>query len=193
MIIGAYALVLPSGHFYIGQTGNWPKRVYHHRYYLERGTHHCRMLQKYFEHWEEVEIYEYPTSDIFAAEEKEKELISRNWGDPLMCNTADPSDPGRCYRGIPLGPEIGARISAAQMGRIVREETREKISSTLMGHIHSDETKSKIGKANSKKVEIDGVVYDNACIASSHLGVSNVTVAKRCRSLNPAFINWKFL
>lgn len=128
MIIGAYVLVLPSGHFYIGQSGNWPKRLMKHRWQLERNIHDNRKLQSHFTEWADVEIFEFPTNTVEDAKAKERELVARDWGHPLLCNTEDPNDVAGYRRGVPMGPEHAARTSAAQLGRKLTDEWKANIS-----------------------------------------------------------------
>lgn len=135
MHVGAYVLVLPTGHFYIGQTGNLRRRLIQHRRQLENGIHHNRKLQSHFTEWSEVEVFEFPTLTTVEAEAKERELVARDWGNPLMCNTEDPNDRAGYRRGVPMGPDHAARTSAAQLGRKLTDEWKANISA---GHKTSE-------------------------------------------------------
>lgn len=135
MQVGAYVLVLPTGHFYIGQTGNLHRRLIHHRRQLESGIHYNRKLQSHFTEWSEVEVFEFPTLTTVEAEAKERELVARDWGNPLMCNTEDPNDRAGYRRGVPMGPDHAARTSAAQLGRKLTDAWKANISA---GHKASE-------------------------------------------------------
>lgn len=191
MIIGAYALVLPSGHFYIGQSGNWPYRRYRHRRDLENGNHFNSKLQTHFTGWEEVEIYEYPTATKEEAMLEEKRLIGINLNHPLMCNVQDPSDLGGCLRGLQRSPETRALMSASRTGLSPAPETRAKIAATLASQPYSPENIAKMNEARSCKVIIDGVIYPSARAAAVACGTTVVTVLQRCRNPKSKYAGWQ--
>lgn len=87
----------------------------------------------------------------------------------------------------------------ARMSEVASKRTGEK--NPFYGKHHSDATKEKIrkvhlGKSNvacSKKISIDGIVYDSLAAASKALGIHISTLSHRARNNNPKFSNYFYI
>lgn len=210
MKIGVYFIRLLSGHFYIGSTTDFPYRRRSHTSLLSRGIHSSAMLQQYYRP-DETPVFEcIPTNTAQEAIDLEAAMIERHWGNPLLCNTVLPSDPGRHLRGIPRTDEAKERMRIGRSGISPTAEQRERIGNAKLGSKHSSETiqkmsetrtgqtkspewVAKIAESFSQKVEVNGVTYPSATAAANALGTSANTVLNRCRNPNPKFSGWQLL
>jgi len=119
----------------------------------------------------------------------------------------------------PRTPEHQAKITAAQVGKVLSDETKEKIRSArklqkpwseeqrlrqsergtgagnnFYGKKHSIESKARISESNasSKKVSCDGVVYNSMADAAKAFGFERYeTVKKRC--LSEKYPDWSLI
>lgn len=206
---GVYILQLRSGHFYIGQTGNWSNRRSSHKFMLKTGQHSNQKLRKNYTSGEEVEVTLIETETVQQAQELEKTLIHAWWGNPLLCNVDRPDDHNAFLRGVEKSEEHKAKLSVSLLGHVVSEETKAKISMSSKGRITSEETRRKLSAATigrkrppelmariaatkSKKVIVDGVVYSSTTEAGKQLGVAQSTVGYRCRNTDTKFDSWRF-
>lgn len=115
-------------------------------------------------------------------------------------------------------PEAIAKMKAATIGRVWHSGYKQKLSdeqraerskqaservgerNSFFGKTHSEETKEKIRlsrigniPANSKKVEVDGVVYESLTEASRQFGISPALMVYRINSDKPKYSGYKYL
>ena len=112
-----------------------------------------RKVKCQFDEYEWIILAEF--EDGNDAYDFEQQLISQNWGDPLMINAncrINSTNRFKRKRGFTHSAETKAKISLSHTGKVrppLSQEHKDKVSNSLKGHVHSDETKAKIG-AKSK-------------------------------------------
>lgn len=168
---------LINGKVYVGQGQYAARRVYEHKYHLERNSDKCTVLQrainKYgLENFEFSIIEECSVEDLDAREIwwiAELKSNNKNYG----YNLSTGGESG--LRGYKFPPEFGkkisdakkaqhrvmsdehkAKISAAQKGKPKSAGMREKLSASISGEKHwawgtkaSDETRRKLSESRS--------------------------------------------
>lgn len=76
--------------------------------------------------------------------------------------------------------------------RIVSKETRNKLRDINKGKVLSSKHKVELmNSANSKKLSVDGIIYNSAGEASRKLNIHSGTIAGRCRSQN--YVNYFYI
>jgi hypothetical protein len=106
------------------------------------------------------------------------------------------------FKNVERTEEWRSRISAAQKGKVISEEAKQKRLDTLKerGYKPTAETieKQRIGQQNSEKFKqqyrpmiIDGIVYQNGREAVTALGIPGSTLAYRLTS--QGWLNYRFL
>lgn len=97
---------------------------------------------------------------------------------------------------------IKQKISKANKGRIVSEETRKKISLNnkrgFIGRHHTEETKEAIrNKKESKKVMCieTGIIYKSIREVEREFEISHISISRCCRGVNKTAggYHWKFI
>jgi hypothetical protein len=127
----------------------------------------------------------------------EQKLLDENRGSPLLLNVAKDAKASRT--GLPwsqevrdkiaksktgqtLTPEQAYKAGSAWRGKTLPEEMKRKMSESHLGHSVSADCRDKISAANSRKVEIEGVVYNSSRDAARAYGLSPATVVNRLNS-----------
>ena len=80
------------------------------------------------------------------------------------------------------------------------EYARNGVCNSFYGKKHSDEAKKKISESrkgkkpsNTRKIEIEGVVYEGLNDASIHTGIKETTIWHRIHSKNKKYENYKYI
>lgn len=146
-----------NGHFYIGRTSDYNKRINQHKTDLKSGKHkNARMQHCYNKYGADSFEYELIVEANGAENliELEQRLI-----DECICldNCMNINRSAKVFCDVPMTPERKAKIAAARKGKTGQkrtEEQRKHISDALKGHQISEETKNKISASHKgKKLE----------------------------------------
>lgn len=142
ILAGVYRIYSPRGS-YIGSTINLPRRLRTHNYVLAKGTHHSTILQNAYNKYGElrVEIL-FSASPLISTRES---LLRRE--QKFMDSFLPKYNCSLEAKAPAIDPRVGKKISIANKGRIVSEETRAKISASKMGHITTSQARKKMSKA----------------------------------------------
>lgn len=142
VLAGVYKIFSPRG-CYIGSTINIPRRLRTHNFVLRRGTHHSPMLQSAYDKYGElrVEIL-FSASPLVCTRES---LLRRE--QTFLDSTCPRYNCSLEAKSPASDPRVGYKISRANKGRIVSEETRRKISAAKMGHTTSQSARKKMREA----------------------------------------------
>lgn len=176
---GVYILRFPTGHFYIGSTGDFNRRRNKHIRDFLSGRQSQRM-QVLFTN---PEVLNWDWIDCVSREHAyvvEAQYIDRYIGDPFCCNTVNPKDPGRHQLGVPMDESIRNKIAEPKKGRRHSEA-------------HAVAMKQATQESRGHKVEVDGVTYPSIREAGRDLGVTGPTVLSRARSSRSEFATWKLV
>lgn len=158
---GIYKITcIKNGHFYIGRTCDYNKRIRQHKVDLKGGKHkNQRMQHCYDKYGENSFIYEL----ILKADENtnlidEEQRLLDLYIDKECCMNINRS--AKVFCDVPMTAERKANISKArkgQKGQKRTEEQRKHISDSLKGHKLSEETRRKISKSHKGKTIPDEV------------------------------------
>jgi len=171
-----------TGMMYVGSTKDLYKRKSVHLSLLYLGKHFNLKLQELFNNNQNIEFLEYSTLTRDEAYSLEQQHIDENINNGVLCNIA-----------------VDAR--KPKNGFLVSEETKEKLRIASLGNTVnygrklSEETKEKmsITKNNkSKKIIINGIIYNSINEAAIILGISYVTISNRIRSNTDTFKDWQW-
>jgi group I intron endonuclease len=152
---GIYKITcVENGHFYIGRTTNYTKRIGQHKTDLKSGKHkNQRMQHCYDKYGADSFVYELIMSadDSSNLIETEQQLLDK-YIDSDNCMNINRS--AKVFCDVPMTAERRAKIGAAQKGRRGAKRSpkqRKRISDGLKGHVISDETKQKISNSHKGK------------------------------------------
>lgn len=172
---GAYRLLhKPTGRFYVGSSNSVMRRINEHRYCLLRGDHQNPKLNEVFTTWADFEITIWVAATVEEAMSVEQSLLDTHAGTELCCNVSLTAFPDR----------VGERWGADHRNRIHR---------SMIGRTHTPDTKALISLTRSRRVSINGTIYDSAAIAANKLGLPHKRVRNRLMSDSPSFKEWKFI
>lgn len=201
-----------SGSFYIGSTSNAAKRKHHHLWTLVNNQHYNHRLQELYESDPSFYIDIYKFDSLETAREIEQRYITYYLGNPLCCNVS--GDACHPTKGRPLSQENKNGISAALTGRKMDRAWRKKLSDAKLGAVQSEDTKLKKNEAIkiatlnnpwqhkaaqasaavlSKKVSIQGVIYNSITVACNHLKLTHKVISRRLQSNKPEYADWFIL
>lgn len=184
----------PTGVFYVGSTSILNKRMRVHKSRLNTGKHKNKRLMDVYTTWDDFKIDLTITDTIEEAKVWEKELLDKYIGTELCCNLHDDPDvPFSGVRGRPRSEQARRNMAEASKLRRHSEEVKRKISEANKGNTHSAATKLTMSLAKSRKVSIDGVIYDSALQASIVLGIPNRTLRNRLQSKSPKYTDYFFI
>lgn len=182
-----YFIYLSTGHFYIGSTGQFDKRINNHFNQLRSGTHHNLNLQKAWnESTGDFLISSIPVSSRDEAYQLEEESINRAFNSPrktFLTNIGIHSRGGNNLSNHPKREEIiHNRIISLRkyMSSLSPEEKMQTYGkpgtqNPMFGKNHSDETKRKISDHNK------GHSYNKGCkLSSEH--VEKIRIRQRLRT-----------
>lgn len=150
MSSGIYAIVAPSGKFYVGSAVDFRRRWNGHRSRLMRGVHHCPGLlaasQKYgMSNLEFVVLALVEPIDLLTAEQF---FIDKYKG---RLYNSSPIAGSRLGRG--QTPATRAKISAARTGQLKSAETKARMSTAQVGRVVSEAARAKIAEASRGRVQ----------------------------------------
>jgi group I intron endonuclease len=204
---GVYKLDFPSGHFYIGSSGNVEKRYREHINSLKTNTHDSDKVQSIFNEFGDI-----PKCVLLTECEKEKirfneqKFLDENFDKEGCLNKArDATSPGKgnkwteerkAYMSDLMKERIftdehRSRISASKKGvpgQPLTEERKTKIGLSLIGKKHTEESKEKISLAlkghkpgGAKPVVLinTGEIFESAMLAERTLNIQGI--ARACR------------
>lgn len=154
-ISGIYKITCrANGHFYIGRTVDFEKRIQQHGNDLQRGAHKNQRLQHcYDKYGAETIVYRLiePLRDGGSQIEIEQGLIDK-YIDNEKCMNINRT--AKTYCDVPMTPERRAKISKARAGKKCKPKTDEQkrhMSEIMRGHVISEETKKKISESHRGK------------------------------------------
>ena len=182
-----YFIYLSTGHFYIGSTGQFDKRINNHFNQLRSGTHYNLNLQKA---WNKTNgsfmVSSIQTSSRDEAYQLEQESIARALNSPrrnLLTNIGVNSRGGDNLSNHPKREEIIHNRTRSQKEYLLSLTPKEKkdkygmpgLLNPMFGKNHSDETKRKISEYNK------GHSYNKGCkLSSEH--VEKIRIRQRLRT-----------
>lgn len=163
--IGIYALHhTPTNHVYIGSSRRLVDRIRQHKFEVTHGIHANRRIRALSNNWEEFSVSVTYLSTIEEAKLWEKRLIELFHDNPLCLNIA--TDPFR--------PWVGT-------GRVTGGNRSPR----------SDSFKEGVRKRLSKRVMVNGVIYDSVTKAAEATGISIGHISNTVRSGKRP--SWKYL
>lgn len=229
---GIYAIVnIKTEKFYIGSAVNFRTRKNKHLSLLRAGNHDCIHLQRsYNKHGEDVFVFkvlEYVENknNLLDVEQKYLDIyfptgilynILPIAGSSLGYKHTEEAKRKIAFAASNISDETRVRMSIANRGRTVSEETRKKRSESLKGKKHTEETKlkmsliqqnrsietrRKLSEANSKSVcQFDKennllASYYSLQQANEETGINYSNISAVClgkRKYAGGFI-WKYL
>lgn len=155
---------VPTGQYYIGSTQDFNQRRYVHEYSLRKGKHMCQKLQEFYDQnpdpttlrWDV--IHAHPRSHAHQLEEK---MIRDNWNDPLLLNKS---------------------MNVKGNDAPISEELREKRRAVAKQLWAEGRMRDPSVSGASKKVSIDGNIYDSVVAASKQLNLATHHIYRRVKS-----------
>jgi len=170
----------PTGMYYIGSTSNLIKRLSRHKSALNSRSHECAKLQEIYTCWEDIEIVSHEVGSIEEARRMEQDLLNTHFRKSKCCNTSSSAEPfGDMTAEDRSNLHRGHKYN---LGKAHSDETKAKIGAASLGRTKSPEVRQKIAAAKSKKVSIDGTVYDSIKDAAYKLNLPYMTVSGRLKS-----------
>lgn len=153
MASGIYVILnIQNGHFYIGQTQNFRKRLRDHKSYLIRGTHPNHHLQSAWNKYGEraFRFVELECCSIEQLDEREQYYLDLYAGKELCYNVA--TDAIAPKRGLTytMSEETKQKIGNANRGRHLTVEHRQKLSDASKNI--SDEKRQKLSDSHKGKI-----------------------------------------
>lgn len=156
----------PSGYFYIGSTSNFTNRRHHHEWCLMDGRHGVAKLQQLFNINRDIGLLKW---DIILAHTREfaygleQTMLDREKDNPLLLNSATNSKGGN--GGMEYTVEMKKMRSVAAKKQWAEGRMRDPSVSGA-----------------SKKVSIDGTIYDSVVAASKQLNLATHHIYRRVKS-----------
>lgn len=147
-LCGVYAIRhKTTGKKYIGQSQDCVRRWREHKNDLLRGVHANPHLQNAWNKHgpEEFEFFLLESSGFESITALEQKYLDENVGKDHCYNIA--KDVLAPSRGLKRTEETKQRMSRAQKGRVVSEETKNKLSESVRGFRHTEDAKKKISAA----------------------------------------------
>lgn len=182
-----------NGKVYIGQAQYLARRIYEHKYHLERGTDKCTLLQR------AVTKYGLENFSFSTLEECHVDLLNER--EIYWINKMHSTNPSNGYninsggddggRGRKYPDEFGRRISEMKIGKHITDEHRRKISEAQKGKPKPEGMGAKLsasisgenhwnwGKKASKETR--------AKLSSSHSGIKNHSFGKKLPNASSQF------
>jgi group I intron endonuclease len=168
---GVYRIDGPNGKFYIGSSKTCEYRWRQHQWFLNRGEHPNRMLQrawtKYGSDAFTFSVIEVVCESLLIETEQkwidETQACKKGYNIRLIAESnaglrhseeakrkLSEAHMGRKHG--PMSEEQKAHYSALYKGRKLSEETRKRMSESRLGRSISDETRKKISESHKGKV-----------------------------------------
>lgn len=196
---GVYTIThTPTGHFYIGSTGNLRARITNHKSTLRNSRHGNSNLQAAFTAVENIEVTAIPTDSVKAAKDAEQELLDIFLQNPLCCNIGNgasstwlPGNVPEDVRELARAANIG---NCNGKGHAVTDEMRDAVRKTNTGLRRSEETLKRMSESNIRRtVSISGVEYKCARDAAIAMGVTGDYIRNRIYSTLPQWADWMYV
>lgn len=162
----------PSGRYYIGSTNNLYLRKAQHLHRLKENLQGAADQLCGGDYHREEFVFHYETfDDKFDALQLEKAMLRSNIGLDLCTN-----------KSYGEGPLLQHTV-----------ETRKKVGDARRDIPRTLEEKINISKGKSRKVSLDGIVYDSCYIAAIEFGIGSRALRQRLSATTPRWKNWFFL
>jgi len=205
---GVYLLVhFVTGQVYVGSHGNLYHRPYQHHSLLVRGKHWNERFQEAFGIDNQILPMFIVTKDREEAYDLEQRLLDQFLPTGLLFNTAknarlamkdlEVSEEtrarlGHAARGRQQSPEWVEKRVASQRGVPLKADRIEKIRQKALERGVSPNLTQAAALVNSRKVMVDGVVYDSIVQTAVNFEIGPTSVTKRIASKNPLFAGWSY-
>lgn len=156
----------PSGFFYIGSTHNFTSRKHHHEWCLIEGRHSVQKLQQLFNINPDLTLLKWEV--ILASPREyayglEQTMVDKAQADPFLLNKA---------------PHVKGGNGGFEIGEELREKRRVAAKKQWAEGRMRDPSVS----GASKKVSIDGNIYDSVVAASKQLNLATHHIYRRVKS-----------
>jgi predicted GIY-YIG superfamily endonuclease len=163
---GAYIIThLATGSFYIGSTGSLHARKNTHEHTLRRGVHDSRRLQELFNQSPFMHFSYWIAADKEQALDWEQFLINLHWGNPLLLNCST------CAEFPATGTTYSDERRAAMLDYYQSPEGMTKRKKL-----------AEVSAARSRKVSIEGIIYNSVSEAVQKLGLTENCVRERLQT-----------
>lgn len=151
-----YILTLQSGHFYVGSSCEFQKRLNRHLHELKRGIHHCLPFQQ---EWDKnpglVGICTIPQPTVGEIRQLEQAIIEKFSSTCLLLNVGLGSVGGDNLSRNPRREDIIEKMTASirqSVSKLSAEEKKARFGlpgelNPMFGKTHSDEARQKISLA----------------------------------------------
>lgn len=166
---------------YFGRSQEIDKRWRAHKNMLRRGIHNNKLMQQeWSEYGEEDFIFEilHSYSDLQESIIKEQEYIDDELYEKY--NISDAKDGGDTFTNNPRSEEIRKLKSQNSSGK----------NNPMYGKPKNKYTIDRIKEVNSKKIIINGKLYNSLTEASKELGLGITTIGYRLKA--NTFTEWKY-
>lgn len=196
---GSYILThIPTGHFYVGSASCVKARMQQHKHTLNKGNHANRRLQQIFTKWEDLQIDITLTNTVDDARREEQDLLDTHSESELLCNVSTSAT--NSFQGV-LSDErrkeiLLMAIAASSLARRGKPQTEDHIRNAVEGRrgfTQTDKSREAISLTKSKKVSIDGVIYDSSREAAKALNLPFRTLRSRLYSDSKKFKHYFFI
>lgn len=160
---GIYKITcLANGHFYVGRTIDYAKRMRQHQVDLKSGNHKNQRMQHCYDKYGagsfRYELIKETTNDLTELIQAEQEIIDANIGSP-ECMNINTTAKCACY--VPMTEERRRKIAKSRLGKKGTPKTeaqKKHMSDIMMGHVISEETKRKISESHKGKKLSEGQI-----------------------------------
>lgn len=169
---------------YIGSTLHLSSRISSHLSMLRLGCHPVKALQADYDESPEISFRYWLTIDKAEAEQKEQEMVNEAVESGLLYNKGV-ADVTRPKLGIAISPQQKAILSRTHKNKVVSVETRRRMGDARRNNPTSEKARAALNAATiarTKKVSIEGVIYDSPTRAASMLGMAINAVRWKIRS-----------
>jgi len=156
---------LPSGYFYIGSSKDFAQRKRVHESTLHKGKHMCQKLQELFNEKPDSSLLKWDiilAHPITHARFLEEKMIADALDNPLLLNKY------MCAKGT--------------RGEIFSEEEKARRSTLAKKLWAEGRMRDPSVSGASKKVSIDGTIYDSVVAASKQLNLATHLIYRRVKS-----------
>ena len=179
-LIGAYALNFPeTGHVYYGSANDLRAQIARLLKSLANGTHDNSRLQYRFNTRALMGCDYIPTESIEEARAITREHIQRLRGTPLLCNERIPRL---------LSRESRAKAKRAFQTEAYKAKAGKSRTALWEDPVYRERVLTPQARAKRaahfQRVSIDGMAYPGLTAAARALGLSRMTLHRRCKDLN---------
>lgn len=168
-----------DGKIYVGSSSKIYKRITRHKEWILRLRRHPnKVLSQIAENRNpsDFELIIFFTSNREEAYRLEQFFVNRYKETDQLINIA--YDVRHAMRGHIFSEEHKRKISEANTGRAIGEQTRLNISSSRRNSIKAQEQLAVLHAKKRRRIQVDGVEYESVAEASSRLGISECVLYK---------------